>query len=648
MNKIMNFFKINLNELFFLIKKTLLLLVILSILRIVFYLFNTQYFNDMTFSHFLTIMKGGVKFDLSALMFVNALYMFLFLFPFPFKYSPRYQSILKYLFLTTNSIIIALNMGDVFYFDYILKRTTAEVFMFAKEGNILKLFSLFIIDFWYGTILGIIFIVGFIFLNKKIKLKAPKEKIKLIPYIISGLIIFSISGYLAVIGMRGSFVTKTFPITVGDAGKYTKKPIEMGIVLNTAFSIIKTIERKPLPEKNYFNKKELNKIYSPIHTFKNNKKFKKLNIVILVLESFAREYVGALNPDINNGNYKGYTPFLDSLIGISRTYTRAFANGKKSIEALPAIVASLPTVVQAYVGSAYASNNINTIANILNKKGYNSSFFHGAPSGAMGLEAFMRTAGYNNFYGMEEYGNDDDFNGTWGIWDEEFLQFYADKLNTFKQPFNSALFTISSHHPFNIPKRYNNKFHEGKIEIQKPIQYSDYALKKFFEKVSKEKWFDNTLFVITADHSGQNYLKKYTTIVGNFSIPIIYYCPSDTSLVGIDSTITQQADIMPTILNYLNYNGSFVSFGNDVFNKRTNHFAVNYLNNTYQLISGNYVLQFSEDKAIALYNYEKDPTLSKNLLEEKLQIKQKLEKQIKAFIQQYNYRMLHNQLSLKQ
>ncbi len=647
MKKILNFFKINLNELFVLIKRLLLLLVILSILRIIFYLFNTEHFSDMTFQHFLIIMKGGLKFDLSALMFVNALYILLFLFPFPFKYNRKYQSILKYLFLITNSIIIALNMGDVFYFDYILKRTTAEVFMFAEEGNILKLFLLFIIDFWYGTILGILFISGFILLNKKIKLKSPEKKIKLIPYIISGLLVFSVSGYLAVIGMRGSFVSKTFPITVGDAGKYTNKPIEMGIVLNTAFSIIKTIERKPLPEKKYFNKEELNQIYSPVHNYKSDKEFKNLNVVIIVMESFAREYIGALNTDIDDAKYKGYTPFLDSLIGVSKTFIRAFANGRKSIEALPAIVASLPTVEQAYVSSPYASNSINTIADILNEKAYQSSFFHGAPSGAMGLEAFMRTAGYNNFYGMEEYGNDDDFNGTWGIWDEEFLQFYAEKLNTFKEPFNSTFFSISSHHPFNIPERYADKFPEGEIGIHKPIQYSDYALKMFFEKVSKEKWFDNTLFVITADHSSQNYLKKYSSIVGKFAIPVIYYCPSDTTLVGIDSTVTQQADIMPTILNYLNYNGSFVSFGNDALNKSSNNFAINYLNNTYQLISDDYIIQFSKDKSIALYNYEEDFTLSKNLLEGKPQIKNRLERKIKAFIQQYNYRMIHNKLTIK-
>ncbi|MCF6364575.1 MAG: sulfatase-like hydrolase/transferase [Bacteroidales bacterium] len=643
----MNKINIHIHELFVLLKRLLLLIVLFSIMRIFFYIFNTEHFIEINFPRFLRIMTGGVKFDISAIMFINALYILLYLLPFSFKYNKKYQLILKYLFLISNSIAVAINTADIFYFDYILKRTTADVFMFAGEGNILKLFSLFIIDFWYGTLLGIILITSFILIHNRIKLKKPEKKISRLSYSIFGTVILVTAGYFSVIGMRGSFVNATFPITVGDAGKYTNKPIEMAIVLNTPFSIIKTIERKPLLEKKYFKPDELRKIYSPVKVINNEKEFRKLNLVIIIMESFSREYTGSLNPDIQNGKYKGYTPFLDSIIRKSKVFTRAFANGRQSIEALPAIVASIPTVEQAYVSSAYASNNINTIADLLSKEGYNSSFFHGAPNGAMGLEAFMKIAGYDNFYGMSEYNNNDDFNGSWGIWDEEFFQFFAGKLNTFKQPFNTTFFSLSSHHPFKIPERYEGKFQKGEIEIHRSVRYADYSLQKFFETAKKSDWYKNTLFVITADHASQSYLKKYHSSVGNYAIPIIYFCPSDSALTGIDSTVTQQADIMPTVLNYLNYKGKFVSYGNDTFNNQKDNFAFNYLNNTFQLISGNYVLQFSNDKSIALYNYEKDYSLTENVLSKKPNIADKLEKKIKALIQDYNYRMIHNKLTVE-
>ena len=647
MNEIRNTIKVNLVEITILFKRLLLLMLLFSIMRVVFYFFNTEHFAGISFPHFLNIMKGGVRFDLSAILFVNSLYIILYLFPLPFKYNKFYQSFLKYLFLITNSLVIAVNLGDVFYFDFILKRTTADVFIFAGESNILKLFSIFIVDFWYGTVLGILFIIGFILFSNRIKLKIPQNKTHLLSYIVSGTIILAVSGYFSVIGMRGSFVNKTFPITLGDAGKYTNKPIAMALVLNTPFSIIKTLEREVLQEKEYFNQDELNQIYSSEHVYNSNKVFKELNVVIIIMESFAREYIGALNSDVNDGNYNGYTPFLDSLIGKSKVFTRAFANGRKSIEALPAIVASLPTVEQAYVSSSYASNNINTIAGFLNEKGYKSSFFHGAPDGAMGLEAFMKIAGYNDYYGMTEYNNNDDFNGTWGIWDEEFFQFFAEKINTFEQPFNTSFFSLSSHHPYNIPEQYNNKFKEGELEIHKSVRYADYALQRFFETAKKSDWYENTLFVITADHASKKYLKKYKSNVGNYAIPIIYYCPSDTTLIGIDSSVTQQTDILPTVLNYLNYNGKFIAFGEDVLNKKNESFAFNYLNNTYQIISGDYILQFSNDKSICLYNYEQDYSLSDNLLYKKTVVVSKLEQKIKAIIQDYNYRMIHNKLTSK-
>ena len=119
-------------------------------------------------------------------------------------------------------------------------------------------------------------------------------------------------------------------------------------------------------------------------------------------------------------------------------------------------------------------------------------------------------------------------------------------------------------------------------------------------------------------------------------------------MVGIDSTVTQQADIMPTVLHYLDYNGSFIAYGNDVLdNCKDDNFAFNYLNNTFQLISGEYVLQFSNDKSIALYNFEKDVYLTNNILSKKPKITLNFENKIKAIIQDYNYRMLYNELSLK-
>lgn len=635
----------NLQEEYVLLERIFLLMVLFSISRLGFYFFNAEHYTDLNFLRIFKIFGGGLKFDISAIMFVNVLYILLFLLPFPFRYKKIYKNILKYLFFISNGIALATNTIDFFYFDFILKRSTTDVFMFAKEGNILTLFGLFIIDYWYGLLFWLVQIFVMIFFYNKTDIYRP-ENINKKRYYLTGVTWLLISLYFSIIAMRGGFTGTTRPITLGNAGKYTEKPLEMAIVLNTPFTIIRTINKAPLKAKNYFSDEELADIYSPIHQRTPKGEFKNYNVIIFIIESLAKEYTGALNKDLDNGQYQGYTPFLDSLMYHSKTFIRAFANGRKSIDALPSITSSIPSMVNPYVTSKYATNKINSLASLLREKGYETAFFHGAPNGSMGFESFMKVAGYSKYFGMTEYGNDEDYDGTWGIWDEEFFQFFADELNKMKEPFHAAIFSVSSHHPYKIPERYKGKFRKGTLGFHIPVQYTDMALKKFFTKVSVMPWFKNTIFVITADHSNQAWHDEYKTSIGNFSVPIIFFQAGNDSLKGFDSTIAQQMDIMPTVLNFLNYDKDYVSFGSDVMDSTANHFSVNYNNNTYQIIKGDYVLQFRNDQVIALYNYTNDRLLLDNLIGKLPEIQADMEKLIKAFIQQYNYRMINNELSI--
>ncbi len=636
----------NINYQLILLYRFLLLIALFTISRLGFYFFNTEHYPDMTFGRLMIIMLGGLKFDVSGILFVNALYILLYHLPLPFRNGKIYSVVLKWLFFITNGIALAANVSDFFYFDFILKRSTADVFMFAKEGNILTLFSLFIIDYWQGFVFWILQMVLLVWGYNKVKL-LTEVRPKRIPFYASALAWLLISVYFTIIGIRGGFTGTTRPITLGNAGAYTQKPIEMAIVLNTPFTIIRTLNKRPLKEEQYFTEEELDSIYTPIHLADTTGEFKPLNVVVLIMESFAKEYVGALNRNLDNNTYEGYTPFLDSLLGESRSFWHTFANGRKSIDGLPSVIASIPSMVNPYVTSVYASNDINSIGSLLKKKGYETAFFHGAPNGSMGFDAFVKVAGYDKYFGMTEYGNDADFDGSWGIWDEEFMQFMAHKINDLQEPFVTTFFSVSSHHPFKIPERYEGKFKKGTLDFHIPIQYSDMALRKFFATASKEPWFKNTLFVLTADHSNHAWHPEYKTSIGDFSVPILFYHPGGDDLKGMDSTVVQQMDIMPTVMHYLHYDGPYVSFGVNALDSTENHFAVNYNNSTYQIIQDNYVLQFLEEKVIGLYDYVNDPLLNNNILGKMPEKEQKMEKLLKAFIQQYNNRMIHNKLTMK-
>jgi len=621
----------------------LLLMLLYSLCRIGFYLYNIRLFQNTTLEGLARILLGGMKFDLSGLLYLNLLYIFLQIIPLKIRFRKGYQKFCKYLFIITNALGLAANLIDFTYYPYTLRRTTVSVFSeFRHETNKVALFLNFLKDFFPIFIVFAFLVFLLIFLYGKFYIGKPKIKNPIIYYLKES-VIMGIIGFLVIIGIRGSIGHSSRPITISNAGEFVKNPEETAIALNTPFSIIRTLKVKPFHKVYYFNESELKEIYNVERYPRPFKAFEKENVIFIILESFGRGHIGALNKDLQNGQYKGFTPFLDSLMSESLVMLDGLANGRRSLEAPPSIIASIPGTIEPFVLSFYSNNTFDSLGKILSKKGYHTSFFHGAPNGSMGFSSFANMAEIQHYYGKTEYNNDKDFDGAWGIWDEEFFQFFADQLNGFQQPFFSTIFSMSSHHPFKIPKRYQGKFPEGPLPLQKCIAYTDYALKRFFEKASKTPWFKNTLFVITADHYSETHLKEYQNAAGRFAVPILFYRPGN-SLKGVIKTPVQQIDIMPSVLDLLNYDQPYLAFGESIFKKSPNKFVVNYLNGNYQVFYDQYLLLFNGNKSTGLYDRKNDAQLLKNILDQKPEIQKKIESMAKAFIQQYNNRLIENRL----
>jgi phosphoglycerol transferase MdoB-like AlkP superfamily enzyme len=218
-------------------------------------------------------------------------------------------------------------------------------------------------------------------------------------------------------------------------------------------------------------------------------------------------------------------------------------------------------------------------------------------------------------------------------------------MSEFKQPFYTTLFTVSSHHPYQLPEEYQNKFQGGSLPIYRTIEYSDWALKRFFQTAAKTDWFKNTLFVITADHASEEiHYPQYNTVWGYFSIPLIFYEPGREDMAMKDELV-QQVDILPSILGYLGYDQPYVAFGRNVFCAKERPFAFNYLNNTYQFFQGDYLLLFNGQKSIALFDFKKDPFLKNNEIQALPDTVSEMQARLRALIQQYNNRMVDDNLT---
>lgn len=627
-----------------LIIRLLLIVAIYSFLRFSFYLINYSYFSNLKFKELAVIFFYGIRFDLSAIVVVNAFFIVMQTIPFRFRFRKAYQVIATVLFYLTNITAFVFNIIDIAYFRFSSKRSTAELLDFmANEGEVKGSMSSYFRDFWYLFMLLIVCVFFMVLVDRNIRALKPSEYTK--KNFTKSILLFILFLAMAFVMYRGGFQKRKLEIS--DAPKYTKSGTVV-LMLNTPFAIIRSIGTKNLKEITYFSKKESDHIFTPAHkpipgdSLYRDKK--KKNIVVIILEGFSSEYCSCMNKSFENGHYKGFTPFLDTLSEKSLVF-RCFSNSKHSIEGIPSVIASLPPLMNCpYVYSPYFKDTINALPSLLKGMGYYSAFFHGGNNGTMNLDDFAKAAGFDKYYGRKDYNNDKDFDGVWGIHDEPFLQYVARIIRKAPQPFFISVFTVSSHHPYNIPEKYKKQFSEGKLPIHQSIKYADYAIGRFFQTLKTYPWYNNTIFLIISDHSSETLSPYYKNRVGNYETPLMIYEPG-SNLHGFSDITAQQSDVLPTLLGMVNYNKKYIAFGNDLLDKNADHFSISYLDNTFQLIKDGYVLQFDGIESFALYDLKRDSLLNNNIVSLNITKKTELERFLKVVIQNYNNRLIRNRLT---
>jgi phosphoglycerol transferase MdoB-like AlkP superfamily enzyme len=621
-----------LQQLLILIKRLSACYLIYLLCRLLFYFANRNYFPHTGFSGLLEDCFYGLRFDSFSIVVSNSFFILLSLLPVNSFYKPNYQKLLFWLFVIANAVFIAFNCIDVAYFPFIKKRSNADLFeQMGGQSDLVKLLPRFLLDFWWAFLVYILMIILLIFIYRRVKIEADK------PYVPSGIkqrslvfLLFILGAGLAVLGVRGGI--QRIPIGIVNAGS-AAGPRDAPLVLNTPFTLIKSVNEKAIPEYHFYTEDQLKQIYQPFHHFKDSV-FRKQNVVVLILESFSKEYTKL-------GRTRSVTPFLDSLMDKSLLFTNAFSNGTKSIEGIPAILSGVPSYMDSpFVNSLYANNDQTSLAYLLNREGYETAFFHGGINGTMNFDSWAPQAGYKHYYGKNEYNNDADFDHYWGIWDEPFLQYCVKKMSGFKQPFHSAIFTLSSHHPYLVPDKYKNKFPKTDLENAESLGYADHSLRLFFEAAKKTDWYRNTVFVLTADHVGISNNRFFANPVGCLTIPVLFFKP-DNSLAGIHENAFSQMDILPSTLNLLGYNKPFFAFG-QTYKIPQQHPAYFYINGVYYQYGDSMTCFFRDQKLTHVYNYRRDSLLKNNLIGSDPRSDSAALSRFRAFLQTYNHTLLHN------
>lgn len=630
--------------------RIVLLYIVLAICRAVFWWYNYPIIGAISYDECKMLIIGALRFDTVSILYANCLLIVLSLIPLHLREGGGWQTMLYYIYVIINALlIVVINLADAVYFRYTQKRFTSDEILFADNDNSISLIFKFLGENLPLFFIGIALIALIAWAGRR-KARPEPFLANQPAYYLGGTVQLTLVVLLSVAGMRGGFTRMTRPIAMSNATRYATDSGKANLLLSNPFCILRTAGKNGrIKYEHYFDDTTLNSIYSPVHQADSTtlSPMKGLlhgrNIMVFVMESMSAEHSAYLMPELyENEQVKGYTPFLDSLMRLGYCFERMYANGTRSIQALPAVLGSIPSFKTPFILMPQALAPTRKLPRIMRDNGYSTAFFCGSHSGSMGFDAYAHSAGITQFFSREDYEKShgtNDFDNYWGIWDEPFLQYTGEVLGDAAQlpePFFATLFTLTSHHPFVVPEEYRDRLPQGHTLNHKCVAYTDNAFRLFFKRYAGEKWFQNTAFVFVADHvSSEKFADATRAFPENHHIIGFIYTP-DGALRGSSAEPVSQIDLMPTLLGLMGNTEPYFAFGRDIFDEPTVEPFVLCYDNGFEAVTADRIAFFDEHRITGIYDrndYKREHPLAGTEADNALTMR------IKAFIQQYYSRM---------
>ena len=619
--------------------RIVLLYAVLMLCRAIFTLYNASLFGGFEWSEVASLIYGGLRFDTISIAYAFGLWIVASLLPLHLRERKWWSNALFWYYVIVGGVVIAINLADAVYFRYTQKRFTAEEIFFADNSNSPLLVLQFALENWYLVAAGIALIALLVWGYRRGA--KPSSLLRGVYYYAGSTIILCLAVAAAIGGIRGGFSRMARPTAIPYALKFATNGDKANIVLSNPFCILRTAGNNQVEVPHFFESEQLGQIYTPYHypvPSTDSLSLKGRNVVVFVMESMSAEHSAHLCGEIyaNEPLKEGYTPFLDSLMREGLAFKRMYANGKRSIQALPSVWASIPSLVEPFVLMPESLGESRPLPSLLTAEGYSTAFFCGSESGSMGFDAYAVSAGFERCLSMTDYKShhsDDAFDGYWGIWDHRFMAYMGEEINSMREPFFASMFTISSHHPFVVPQEWQSRLPEGRTAMQPCAAYLDGAMREFFEANRDKEWFSRTIFVFVADHvSCERYAPQTNCSPGDYHVIGFIYAP-DGSVKGEITEPVAQADLMPTLLGLLGYDKPYFAYGRDIFGEGERlPVVVVYDGGAYKAFDENYIYIFSNGAIEEIYHID-DVTRSRNLVSEVES--DAVEKHIKAYVQQY-------------
>jgi len=567
------------------------------LMRVFLYLRYPSSFDDLAFYELITSFLMGTRVDIIALNTFIGLIFFTLILPFKFISHKYIKYTLMYIWLLILIVILYISLGDILYFEYVGRHISTE--LFAATGGDVKYILKMAIDFYLmENIVSLVLIISLIYIWKKLMhIDTEPKYFSIKAFIISIFILF-----LLILGVRSKIIDKPF----GIADAFTTDKLSSGnLAINGFYALYRSASGSKKINHSFFkidnaisttqnmlisdNTKFISNKYPIMRQYTNQGTQKNYNIVIILLESWSSRYI-----DSFNGNMRiNATPYFDKIASEGIKFTNAYANGQRSIEGITAVLSAQTIPIGLnYLGNGLELSKLSYLGKIAKKHNYSTISMQSSKRSSYRVGAISKLAGFDEYYGAEDFNNNKDEQShtppSFGTWDGNMFRFLFEKLDSIKKPFLSFSFTASTHPLFISPGKKWEKFKphdDTNINgFLNTLHYSDEKLGEFIEKSKKKSWFKDTIFIFTADHTAifsnssekliSNNIKfPVSSDLVRFEIPLVIYAPYIFEPKIVD-TVVSQIDILPSILDTLNWNDSFSSVSSSLFdNSVKNRFA---------------------------------------------------------------------------
>lgn len=632
---------------------------LLWLTRLGFYYYNRELIDPSSSSHLWRLMSNGMPFDASATVYFNALFLLMRFLPWKFVLRRGYIMATDAVYYVCNSLMLLLNLADIPFFAFQGSRMRfASLCDTFTDPNIAGIMLSYTVEYWWAYLGSIAIIALMVWLSRRLK---PASQLTLPSRwgtYSARTALLLLMGLMAFLLMRGTFNfrgARGTPLSIGHAAAGVQRNAEINVVLNTPFCVLRsTSGTDKIPVRQYYSPDELASRRSGIITPADSIQPTGKNLMLIVIESCSAYLIDNLSP-LTDGTRLGLMPFLDSLSRQSLTVAHTFATGRRSNEGIVSLLGSFPNYEPfIFMKSSYTVNDFDAFPRLLRDAGYSSTFYYGCNQGSYKIEQIAMTMGVERTVNRETYGNDSDFDGKWGIFDDCMARYVpADITRTLKEPFEAIWFTLSSHAPFTIPDGWDTSgFLNQETGMARSVEYTDQALRIFFDHARQQPWYRNTMFVITADHGNREWLgTKFDTGYLQYHIPFIVYTPDGSIPPAIiDDRVMSQFDIGPTLLGLLGYNRPYVSMGSDILSPGTPspHYAINKFASTYQITGTRYLVKWDADtdRVSEVYDITADPELTTPLTDFDSTEVTAMTDYAKVLLQDFSCRINSNSLSI--